>query len=988
MACGSLCPDTYQFCGHCGAKRTAEAGGGGEVDDVLRALVGEQLRAELVEHGGRLPEERRLVSALFADLSGFTSLAGRLDPESLAEVVDPILAGLVRIVKRGEGHVGAFAGDALLCYFGAPVAHEDDAARAVRCAHEMLQEFPALLAVAPQEAADLTLRIGVDTGAVMARLVAGDIKTDYNILGNSVNMAQRLQSAAPPGALVVGETTYRLTADQFDYEDIGPLQVKGRAEPLPAYLLLNAKELAGGVHRRTPHSTRVHGRESELAALADAEGPGPVRGLAVVAEAGTGKSRLLQEARGRSAREWHEGGCASHDARAYRPWVGVLDSLGVPKPNDGVRLVRGVDLDADLESLPPAVRRDLVARDVADLLRAAAPAVVVLEDLHWADRPSLDLLDDLLFELGDADLLLVATSREKPDTAADLALLELGPLGEHAVGDLLVDLLGGVPPDDLVADILRRSGGNPLYVTELALGLRDRGLVRRLEGDVLVTTATGLDSALDLVPDTLEGLIGARIDALPAAQERTLTVAAALGQPVDEQLVAAVTAELGESDSEVTPAFAGLRAARLLEDRHFVHALVQSTAYIRTPRARRRRLHLAAAAVGGELVPEDQLPAFLARHLYLAGAGARALVALEAAVEDALTRGAHDEALLHLFREIELRRSGTVEPDRRSALPHRLVAAGELLELLGRYDEAEPVFREAIELGAGAVAYRGLVGCLRRLGRYDDVHTTGTEALALPAIDPMVASLIREERAAAFATVGDLDSALNALGPAPDAVCAARQNLLRAYCMLSRGDDLAAAEKLLCAAVVTLEAAEDWSSAVRALRHLGAVQGGLSQPAAAIATLERGLRLAKLKGVAEEVMFCLGNLDYVAAGAGDYEASVRYARAAMVHSDRIRHAYGRALYRNNLAHSLLGTGDPHEALPHADRALAITGEHGLSGLQGVALETRSRVKLALGDLDGALDDATRSLTILGGSEDEPVVRDLITAIENERSPGS
>ncbi|MGA8255767.1 MAG: adenylate/guanylate cyclase domain-containing protein, partial [Nocardioides sp.] len=357
---------------------------------MLAALVGEQLRAELVAAGGRLPEERRLVSAIFADLSGFTPLAGRLDPETMAEVVDPILAALVRIVKRGEGYVGSFAGDALLAYFGAPVAHEDDAVRAVRCAQEMLAEFPALLAVAPPEAAELSLRIGVDTGAVMARLVAGDIKTDYNILGNSVNMAQRLQSNAPPGGCVVGETTYRLAKDSFDFEDLGGLTVEGRAEPLPAWLLVGERQRS--MQRRDARTATIVGRDVELAALSAAEQAGG--GLLLMAEAGAGKSRLLEEAQTRSSRTWLGGGCAPHDtSRSYRPWASVL--AGIAAEDDGLRIVAG-DLDPRLAALPPARRRDVVATDVASALRAAAPAVVVLEDLHWADQPSLDLFDDLL----------------------------------------------------------------------------------------------------------------------------------------------------------------------------------------------------------------------------------------------------------------------------------------------------------------------------------------------------------------------------------------------------------------------------------------------------------------------------------------------------------------------------------------------------------------------------------------------------------------
>ncbi len=965
---------------------------------MLRALVGEQLREELIEHGGRLPEERRLVSALFADLSGFTALAGRLDPETLAMVVDPILAGLVRIVKRGEGHVGAFAGDALLCYFGAPVAHEDDATRAVRCAHEMLQEFPALLAVAPKEAADLTLRIGIDTGAVMARLVAGDIRTDYNILGNSVNMSQRLQSNAPPGALVVGETTFRLTRDDFDYEDIGPLQVKGRTEPLPAFLLLGPRER--NLQRRIAHSTRVYGRETELAVLSAAERPGPVRGIAIVAEAGTGKSRLLEEARALSRHRWHEGGCALQErGRSYRPWAGALAAFTGGATTDGLRIVTGWHLDDRLETLPPAVRRDLVARDVSAALRRAAPCVVVLEDLHWADQPSLDLLDDVLFEVGDSDVLLIVTSREQVPATAELELLELGPLDRADVAALLADLLGGDPPDDLIDEVVRRSGGNPLYVGELAFAIRDRGLVSLVDGDVLVTAATGLANALDLVPDSIEGLIGARIDALPAAQERALTIASVLGVPIQEDLVVALSARLAEPSAEIREALAGLRAQGLLAGADFVHALVQSTAYLRTTRARRRQLHLAASDIGPGLVPVDDLPGYLARHLYLAGASERALVALEAAAEVALSRGAHDEALMHLYRDLELRRSDDVATERRAALPQRLVATGELLELLGRYDEAEPHFREAIALGAGGVAHRGLIGCLRRLGRYTDVVAIADQIMgglmgedAGARVDEPLRVRLSWEKAAALAALGSVDEAMAALLPGDDAAAEARQEMVRAYCLIQRSDP-DAADAVLERALPVLKAAGDTAAVVHGMRNLGWVRSQQGRLAEALQMLEDALRLARHNGLAEEVMACLLNLGAVAGDAGSSDLELRYTQEAVVQCDRMRHSFNRAATRNNLAYALIEADRADEAVAVASRAVDLAREHGLSGVTGSFLHTRALARLRLGDRVAALADAQAAEPLVRGTQFEEAVRELFDELAagvapDETKPGA
>jgi adenylate cyclase len=902
------------------------------VADVVRSLVGEQLSARLLDEGGRLPEERRLVTALFADLSGFTPLAGRLDPESLAAVVDPVLEGLVRVVARHEGHVGSFAGDALLAFFGAPVAHEDDAERALRAALEMLEEFPALLASTGPDGASLRLRIGVDTGSVMARLVAGDVRTDYSVMGNAVNMAQRLQSQAPPGRCWLGETTARLTEAAFELAPQGLLQVKGRDEPLPAWELVGERSRA--VMRRAARVRSLVGRSSELARVTAALEVGPARGLLLRGEPGAGKSRLVEAARELTASAtWLEGGCAAHDrASAYRPWRPVLAALDAESA-----------LDAG-EDAGPAAHRRAVAVEVATALRAAAPAVVALEDLHWADTPSLELLDDLLHDLGDADVLVLATSRTSVATTAELPVVDVAPLSTDAVRALVEELLGGDPPAELVEHLARRSGGNPLYTAELALALEARGVVRRVDGDALVAAGSDLAAVLDLVPDSLEGLVGARIDALPSAAARVLTVAAVLGEPVRPALVGAVVARAGGS-SLVEPELAALDAAGLLAGDGFVHAVVQDTAYARTPRRRRRELHLAAADAGPGLVPPAELPAYLAHHLYLAGAGARAVAALQEAADLAAARSSADEAVLHLHREVELRRA---DPAERAALPDRLTVLGELLELLGRYAEAEPVLREALELGADARAVRALAGCVRRLGRYDEAI-----ALADPEAagdDQRLGGLLLEERGWSLAATGEVEAAL-ALVEGSDEP---RQQLLAAYCLMAAGEHARAAE-------LAEEAAErlpsDDPMAARAQRVLGdarELEGDLELAERALRT---GIELGQVAAAWEEVAACTTGLAVMLSTAGRHTEALAVGAEARLLADRLAHGFGRVVTRANIADFRLRAGLVEGALESATEAMVMAQSAGLPGLAGAARGTAAECLLALGRLDAAEHEA-------------------------------
>src|SRR5207249_255736 len=264
--CGGENLPATRFCGHCGAARSEAAQAPQEperdVADALRSFVAEQVADVLIEAGDKLPEERRLITALFADVSGFTSLADRLDPEDLLEVIDPVISGLSSIVGRYEGYVEKFAGDALLALFGAPVTHEDDAERALHVALEMHSELARLCADLPHDA-ELTLHVGVNSGHGIARILGSEARMDYAVLGDSVILAQRLESAAPPGETYVSDATVRLTEDAFHFESVGELQLKGKAEPVQAWRLVGERPRA-----RARGAASLVGRECELMAVA------------------------------------------------------------------------------------------------------------------------------------------------------------------------------------------------------------------------------------------------------------------------------------------------------------------------------------------------------------------------------------------------------------------------------------------------------------------------------------------------------------------------------------------------------------------------------------------------------------------------------------------------------------------------------------------------------------------------------------------------
>jgi class 3 adenylate cyclase len=289
--------------------------------------VAGQVADRLVEEGGHFPEERRLITAVFADISGFTALAERLgDPEQLMEVIDPVVTALSSIVGRYEGYVEKFAGDALLALFGAPVSHEDDADRALLVALEMHRELEQICADLPHTP-ELTLHVGVNSGHGIARILGSEARMDYAVLGDSIILAQRLESAAPPGETYVSSSTLALTRDRFEFEHVGELVLKGKSEPVPTWRLVGERTSPKAAARR------LIGRGTELAAaeaLLEALAGGRGAVLSVTGEPGVGKSRLTQEMRARAEgrARWLQVRCLSYgSALAYWPYMDLLRRL-------------------------------------------------------------------------------------------------------------------------------------------------------------------------------------------------------------------------------------------------------------------------------------------------------------------------------------------------------------------------------------------------------------------------------------------------------------------------------------------------------------------------------------------------------------------------------------------------------------------------------------------------------------------------------------
>jgi class 3 adenylate cyclase/tetratricopeptide (TPR) repeat protein len=656
--------------------------------------------------------ERKLVTALFCDVVGSTSLGETHDPEVLKPALRAYFDDARAAVERHGGRVEKYIGDAVAAVFGVPIAHEDDALRAVRAAAEIQARMR-------DRAADASIpiecRIGVDSGEVLA---SGD---DTPLVGDAMNTAARLQSEAPPGGIVIGDPTYLLVRDAVVADPLGPLVAKGKAEPVVAYLVREVREGVAGVtrHLESPLVGRI--REQRLLgdALEQALADRSVHLFTLVGAPGIGKTRLVEEFMRSAANDAVvvRGRCLAYGdgitfwpiAEIVRGAAGVMetDSLDLAREKIGKLLPDTPDRPSIVERVtellgmgatPNAEETFWAVRKVLEAMAAERPLVCVIEDLHWAEPGLLDLIDHVTDWSREARILLLCNARpefleRRPGWAGgklNATTVALQPLSVEEIDELIANLLGGTDLDaTIVARIGEAAEGNPLFVEQLLAMLADQGVLRS-EGGRWTTSG---EVTLVVVPPSIRALLGARLDALGDVERRLLEAAAVEGRTFHVGTVAALT---DLSRPEVETALMGMARKELLRpDRaqlegedafRFRHILIADVAYDAIPKRRRAELHERFASDleerVGERVPEYQ--EILGHHLERAfrlreelglhdqtGLAARAADHLASAGHRALARGDAAATAALLGRAMELRPVG---PDRYALVPDLVLA--------------------------------------------------------------------------------------------------------------------------------------------------------------------------------------------------------------------------------------------------------------------------------------------------------------------------
>lgn len=831
-ACGASNPPGQKFCGECGA-----ALGAATAPYTPRHLADGILASRSAQEG-----ERKQVTVLFADCAGFTALSSRLDPEELHGVMDGCFAHLAAAVHRYEGTVNQYTGDGIMALFGAPIAHEDHAVRAVAAAlaiQHASAEYSAQLE--RKRGYALRLRIGVNTGQVVVGRIGDDLRSDYTAQGQTVNLAARLQAAASAGGILISESSARLTRDYFDLEDRGGLELKGIEGATRAF------EVTGQRHRRARFEvalerglTALVGRGAERQFLRECFAralAGRAQLVSVFGEAGAGKSRLVYELRRELRAEAHgclEAHCTPHGASLpYRVIVQYVAAILRIEEDDtelskSEKLLAGVrDLDPGLQWIVPYIRHllalpapeidadgldqaqrkwRLIEAVKALVVRCARqrPLLLVIEDLQWIDRQSEEAITALADALAGQRILLLGTHRSGyAPPWRDRSFhqrLTLDPLSAEETAQMVAALLDdSTVPEALRSLVAQRAEGNPYFVEELARYVRERGSHTRT------------------LPATVQDLLTARLDRLPEALKRTLQTAAVLGRQFPLPLLEAIA----PADADLRADLRELVRHELLQETdlypelryRFTHPLIQEAAYEELLLRTRAELH----AHAGE--------------------------ALERLCASRL-----DEVLTELAEHFGR------SDDRAKAL-HYLVRAGDRAQSLFAYEEAQGCYRRALghlPRDSDGVAQR--VAVLEKLGdaamahgALQEARATWKEALELAGADrPRAAELHRKSGEAAWAA-GEKDAALEHLSKG----------------LAALGDDL---RQL---------------SAARLYQEFGRIHFRLGEHETAIGWAQRALDLGLELGAHDVVAQAYNTLGVALARAGDIERGAAHVKQGL-----------------------------------------------------------------------------------------------------------
>jgi class 3 adenylate cyclase/tetratricopeptide (TPR) repeat protein len=979
-SCNQPNPPSSRFCNGCGQK-LGETAPPAPVPRFAepQGYTPKHLAEKILSSRSALEGERKLVTVLFADVSGFTSLSERLDPENVHGLMARVFELILAEVHRYEGTVNQFLGDGVMALFGAPIAHEDHARRGVQAALGISKALGAY-GEELRRAQGITFRVrqGLNTGLVVVGSIGNDLRMDYTAVGDTTNVAARMQQAAEPGHVLISEATHRLVSGYFEARDVGELSLKGKAAPVHAWDVMSAQ---AGRTRLEVEADRglapLVGRERELGLLEEAferarAGRGQI--VFVVGEPGIGKSRLLYEFRRRVADRaaWLEGHCLSFgQSMAFHPVIDLLkrelgieerdtepvvagkieagvlrlgDDLGPISPY--LRSLLSVDPgDSAVAAMTPELRRAETFEALRRLIGRAAdrrPQIFLFEDLHWVDKTSEQFLLAVADAVPTLPVLFVLTyrpgyshpfgersyhTRIVPATlsAEDSARMAEGVLATHGL------------PGEITEIIVRKGEGNPFYVEEVVKSLRESGAV--------VVSASGSVLARDLdaiaVPDTIQDVIMARIDRLDEAPKKTLQLASVIGREFTRRLLdrlAEARERTGDFLSELKSVELIYEKPQVLEQAYtFRHALTQDVAYGSLLRERRRDLHRRIGLAIEELYAGRLAEHYdvLAHHFATAEAWDKAL--------DYLLKSAEKAAKAFALRE------GLVLFEKALATARRLEGQIPVATIMAIHRARTDLFYAVGEYANSRLEAEALLELARRAG------DRKTEAGAL--VQSAWATVWMEDFPGALELAGEAITLSEAVDE-PRALAGALLVNSTVHSVTARHDQ-AEVDVTRALAVSRSAGASNWEGL--SLSWFGFLRNWQGRYRESLEMSREGIRIARDKQQVASLLRSLWAQSIASAGLGEYEAALAALREGLALTEKMGNMGELTRFSNTLGWLHIDCGDLERGIAISTRSVELAR----SSQHATGFERAAFALINLGDAFMEKGDLTLASNVLG-----------------------
>ena len=937
-----------------------------------------------------LEGERKQVTVLFADVKDFTSISEKLDPEEVNDLISDCMVFLTEEIHRYEGTIAQFLGDGLLALFGAPIAHEDAPQRALYAALGMRERLRGYALKMKQRGIDFNMRIGLNTGLVVVGRIGDDLTMEYTAMGDTVNLASRMESTAQPGTIQVSEDTYRLTEGYFDFQPLGEIEVKGKKEPVKAYRLLGI----GHIKTRLGVSemrglTPFVGRQRELDHLMrcyDQAKRGQGQVVGIVGEPGVGKSRLLLQLRAalpQGEYSYLEGDCHHYgETVAYLPILDILRAYfgieeGEAEALSREKLKQGISqLDQRLMAMLPPLQ-DLLSLKVAEeqylrlepqlkqvrifeaiwslLIRESQnrPLVLAVEDLQWIDKTSEKFLSYIIARLGGARILLIILYRPEYShswgSKTYYSQIRVDELPLDASAEMVQAILKeGKAAQDLVRLILDRAAGNPLFMEEFTRSLVERGYIERKDGHYVLTVKPS-----DIqVPETVQGIISSRMDRLEKVLKETMQVASVIGREFAYRILQMLT---GMQD-ELRAYIFSLQELEFIYEKSlfpeleyiFKHNLTQEVAYNSLLLKRRREIHERTGKAIEELYNErlEEFYEVLAHHYSRSDN-------LEKAYEYLVLSGikaGYGYSLWESYRFCKeaiqvLDRGPQTEENKRKGIEIRLFMApvmtgiGYPEDFFQVLEEGERLARDLGDEGSMAMFYSH-IGYGYAL-RGDPVRGIGYCEGALE----------QAEKVGDVALVAPIAWELcNVYGVSADYLKIVELSQKAIALIENTGTQ---AESF----------GQPWNMYAALLSINGFARGYLGDFEAGQDMCEKGLRIAEAGGKPFDLAWSEFEFGILFSIKGDGENTVMHLQKSARVWEQAQVTSMIGLVYNGLAYGYYFLGDPETARKQAELAIAIYTEAGITLLLSNMYQVLGRIHLDSGDLKAALSYAELALNL-------------------------